>query len=329
MNSHRWFLSCVGALFGSFSAPHAAKSDSAIQSAPASAVVASYTSGQITQAELEHVIAQKLPVQRKKIAEAGGREDLLETIIRYDLLAQEAERRGYANHPSVVTAVRRVASERMFIDLFTVDPSKIDAAEVARIYETRVLDFSRPAMRRASVVQLATEAEAKMLLAVAKRGDRDGFARLARDHSTDPRTQRQGGELGYFDAVGKDRDQPAGVAPALLAAAWQLKVGEISQPIAHDGVYSLLMVTGEMAPMKPAREAIDAQIRSELADAQQKRAVDDLYAQLKAAAKPEVHPELLDDIVMPPAQSLDIPQGFDAAPPDPRQSPHTIKPDGF
>jgi parvulin-like peptidyl-prolyl isomerase len=184
-------------------------------------------------------------------------------------------------------------------------------------------------MRRASQIQVATEAEAKALLAKLKRGDREGFARLAREHSSDTRTQRQGGELGYFDAQGKVDGRASEIPAPIVAAAFKLKQAELSGPIAHDGVYSLVLVTGEMSALAPKRAAVEAQLRGELARAQQQRAVEALVAQLRAEAKPEVHPELLDRIVLPPAAALDFPQGFAAAPSDPRAPPRTVEPDGY
>jgi peptidyl-prolyl cis-trans isomerase C len=327
----RWLTVMTFALGLAAAAPSPrARSEGAEATASADEVVASYSAGKITRAELEHVIAQKLPQQRRQIAEPGGRELLLESIIRYDLLAEEAARRGYERHPVVVHAARRAASERMIAERFTADPKSVGADELARVYSERLPQFARPLMRRASHVQLGSEAEAKALRAQAKPGDREGFARLARDHSQDPRTKRQGGELGYFDAHGNvPGGKKSDVPPQLVAATFALKPGQVSPPIAHEGVFSLVMLTGEMPAIPPARAEIEAQLRAELAQAAQDRALEAWQDELRSQAKPEVHPELLDSIVLPPNAPLDIPQGFPAAPPDPRAPPILVEPDGI
>lgn len=323
-------LSGIAILAVALGVSHQARSESAVPSAPAGAVVASYRTGQITQSELEAVIAQKLPQERKKIAEPGGREALLQSILRYDLLAQEAERRGYASHPAVVQSVRRSASERMLAERLKVDPKDVAASELEQAYQARVHQFARPRMLRASQIQVATQAEAQALRSKTKPGDRAGFAKLAREYSSDARSQRQGGELGYFDAEGKlEGTRESGIPPAIVKAAFALKQGEVSPPIAHDAAFSLVMLTGEMAAVTPKRAAIEAKLREELAQAQRQRDLEALLAQLRAEAKPEIHPELLDQIVLPPITPLDYPQGFAAAPPDPRAPPRLVPPDEY
>src|ERR1700742_3319398 len=81
------------ALAGSLWRAGSVRSDNSQQAESASDVVASYNGGQITRAEMEAVIAKKLPEERAKLAKSGGREALLESIVRYDLLVLEARKR--------------------------------------------------------------------------------------------------------------------------------------------------------------------------------------------------------------------------------------------
>jgi peptidyl-prolyl cis-trans isomerase C len=295
-------------------------------------VLASFRTGQITLADYEQVLSRKLPLERVQIAKPGGREALLQSMIRYDLLAQEAERRGYGQRFEVEQAAQRTAIDHMLAERLRVDPSSIPADEVARVYAQREREFSRPLMRRATHIRLATEAEAKQLLIELRGANREGFARVARERNIDPRTRNQGGELGYFDKQGlTDSGRPTQVPQELVAATFKRKrVGEIaSAPIAHDGGFSLLMLTGEMPAMAKPRAEVDAELREQLAKQRELQALEALVQELHAQLKPEVHPELVDAVDVPPGEPLDIPEGFAAAPPDPRQPLIQIQPDKY
>ncbi|HKU39238.1 MAG TPA: peptidyl-prolyl cis-trans isomerase [Polyangiales bacterium] len=304
------------------------------ESAPAADgdVLAQWDGGRITRVDYEQVLAAKLPQERVQIAKPGGREKLLESLIRYDLLAAEAERRGYGNDYDVQQAARRTAIEHMLAERIRVDPAAIPAAEVEPLYAAQARNFGRPHMRRATHIQVASEAEAKQLIRELSRAEREQFARVARERNIDPHTKHQGGELGYFDVHGEtETGRPAQVPMEIVAKVFKLRrVGEVArEPVAHDGAFSVVMLTGEMEAVVKPRDEIEAELREQLAKRAEAKAVDALVEELRAAAKPEVHAELVDAIELPPGQPLDIPEGFAAAPPDPRQPPTIVPPDKY
>jgi parvulin-like peptidyl-prolyl isomerase len=306
--------------------PQLAKSEP--PSSPASdsgETLATFDAGRITRADYEQVLAQKLPNELEKISKSGGREALLETLIRYDLLAQEAERRGYGKRLEVKLAMERAASDRMIESLVRVDPAKVPAKEIDRAYTERSREFLRPEMRRATQIRVATEAEATALATQLKGADREQYSKVAREKNTDPRTRNQGGELGYFDHESKtDSGRPTGVPLELVDATFKLHhVGEISKPIAQDGSWSVLMFTGQMPPFTKTRAQAEPELRVKQSMQLTVRALDNFVAELKAKYAPEIHSELVDAVVLPPAEPLDMPEGFAAAPPDPR-APHIM-----
>lgn len=309
---------------------HARSEPSTAAPQPTEALATWDGGGLITRADLEQVVAQKLPHQRDLIAKSGGREALLESMIRYDLLAEEAARRGYAKRTEVETATERTAWERMLSSL-AVDPKAIPEAEVESAFAARLREFSRAEMRRATQIRVGTEAEAKALAATLRGADRERFSSAAREKNTDPRTQNQGGELGYFDREGKtDNGHDTGVPKQLIEAAFKLRrAGEISEPIAHDGAYSIVMLTGELKAITKTRADVEGELREKLAAEKSQRETEALISQLREKYALEVHPELLDAIQLPPITPTDIPEGFAAAPPDPRAPPVILEPDGI
>ena len=124
LNRLRWgataatvvFLSPISASSEPTAAPNAtgATPAAAADDSSAERAVATWKGGRITLADLEAVVALKLPQERITIAEPGGREQLLEDLVRFDLLVQEARERGYATRPSVIDASQNAAIEAMY-----------------------------------------------------------------------------------------------------------------------------------------------------------------------------------------------------------------------
>ena len=295
-------------------------------------VLATFDGGEITRADFERVAGQKSAGERARIAKPGGREALLESLIRYDILALEAERRGYGDRIEVRTAVQKSAGDRLLATRVEVDPASIPAEEVRRAYDERHQSFGRPHMRRATQIRVATEAEANQLIKELATSEREPFARVAREKNIDPRTRNQGGELGYFDRNGlTETGRPTEVAPTLVREVFGMRrVGEVSRrPIAHDGSFSVLMLTGEMSQVKKSFAELEPVLREQLAAQHAQRASDALLAELRDQYELEVHPELIDAIQLPKMEPRDMPEGFAAAPPDPRAPPIRIEPDGI
>jgi peptidyl-prolyl cis-trans isomerase C len=296
------------------------------------ATLSSFPGGRITVGDLEDVATNKLAAERRDLARPGQLAHLLDQLIRYDLLVLEAQRRGYSEHPLVIDAIKRATIDAMTRRDLALDETTIPAEEVSAFYEQHKAELSRPLLRRASHIELATETEARTLLAELTHADRPRFARLARERSLDTRTAHQGGELGYFDREGHASDPHVPATPrALVDAVYALKnVGDISQEPIHNGAtFSLVMFTGEMPAMTKSLAKVAPRIRDQLAQERASRALDALLKRLMTEHPSELHPELLDSIVLDPAQPPEIPEGFPAAPPDPRAPPRRVKPDGI
>jgi hypothetical protein len=281
-----------------------------------SPVVATFDGGRITAADMETAIAHKDSGTRARLAQPGGRKTFLDQLVRYDLLVLEAERRGYGYHPAVIEAGKRAAIERMIEHDLTVDPASISKTDVEQHFEANVEKYRRPHVRRASHIEVASEAEARALIGELRTASRERFARVAGERSHDERTRRQGGELGYFDREGRPGgNRRATAIPAELAqAAFALKrpTAISPRPIARaSGNFSVLMLTGEDRGLEPRLHDLEAQVRAEIAERRHAEAQQALVATLREQWKPEVHPERMDAIQLDPAP------------------PRVVEPDGF
>ena len=107
----------------------------------------------------------------------------------------------------------------------------------------------------------------------------EDFATVARDASADPSKPTSNVDLGYFS---QDR-----IMPELGAAAFKMKVGEVSAPVRTQFGYHILKVLdrkpAHTAPLDEAREAITEFLKQE----KRQKAEAELLAGLRAKAKIE------------------------------------------
>ena len=263
--------------------------------------IATFKGGQVTVGELEDAIARQSPLMRGRYSDAQNRKDLYEKTLRFALLAAEAQRRGYDKNDAVEQAVKQNAVQALMKADFDneANAASVSKEEIDKYYQEHIGEYVQPAMQRASHVLVATEADARALLAEAKKADLRAFRQLARDKSIDEATKMRGGDLRYFDQTGKARDQPDSIVPPqIVKAAFALKnVGDTApQPIKLPGGYSIVKLTGQRPALSRKLDEVDETIRARLWRERRQTAIESFVAKLRDTAKPELHAELMDAI---------------------------------
>ena len=76
-------------------------------------VAATYDGGEVTVGELEDAIANMSPLARADLVDSEARRALLARVLQFELLAKEAERRGYGAKPAVRDAVKQNSVHRL------------------------------------------------------------------------------------------------------------------------------------------------------------------------------------------------------------------------
>ncbi|HEX5658640.1 MAG TPA: peptidyl-prolyl cis-trans isomerase, partial [Polyangiales bacterium] len=168
----------------------------------------------------------------------------------------------------------------------------VPQADLQAYYDAHPAEFHRPAVRRASVIVLDTAAEAQDLLPAARKADARQFGELARQHSREPQSKVQGGDLGYFtrEAVA---GEPRPELPATVrAAAFGLnEIGDTSEPVAFDKQFAIVRLSGERPEREVALDGAAPSIRTRLWRERRQKALDALVSELRKRDKPEVHTE--------------------------------------
>lgn len=282
----------------------------------------------ITVGQVEDLLAQQAPTLRARYADRAQLKELVENMLRTELLAREAERRGYDDQPAVRYTMKESAAQaliRLEVEE-KLTPESIPADEVRAYYEAHPAEFHRPAMRRASQILLDDPAEATRLLPDAKRADARGFSELAKQHSKDAETRAQGGDLGYFARTPEPQD-PSKVGAPIREAAFRLaQVGDTTAtPITLGQQHVILRLTGERPERHVSLENASPSIRAKLWRERRQEALDGLYARLRARDKPQVFTDRIYAISFDDMEKR--PTGFAPDPrPSPPPSPHAAPP---
>jgi peptidyl-prolyl cis-trans isomerase C len=266
----------------------------------------------ITVGEVEDAVNAQSPILRARYRDGDKLEEFVRNMVRFELLAQEAERRGFDEHEAVVRTTKQNAVQQLIRREFDerITPESVSDEQIREYYESHPKEFRRPEMVRASHILVSTEQEAKALLEKLKDGDARTFRQLAREHSKDTETKHRGGDLRYFTKDGRppgSRDAP--VDEALVEAAFKLReVGDISQapvPVGED--FSILILTGRRAADAKSLEDATQSIRLRLWRQGRQEAVEQFVDGLRKKHKPEVHPDRMRPIQLDTAPGAAMP----------------------
>lgn len=248
----------------------------------------------ITVGELADRLASQSPYLQARFESPERRKELLDNLIRYELLVYEAKRRGYDDDPEVLRTRRNIMIQELIkgeVD-GPLEADPVSDEEVQAVYDANPTEFDRPAQRRASHIFVTDRKSAEKLLAEAKDRDRATFAQLARASSEDEATKANGGDLGFFTA---DDDQPS---PAVRKAAFSIgKVGQVYPELVEDGGgYHILLLTGERAELKRTYEQAKRAIRHKLTRERKDAAMKALNERLRQEVDVEIDYDALADV---------------------------------
>ena len=316
------------------SKPAAALSPEAV--ARRALVVATFEGGKITIAELEDAILSQNPFMQQRYLSSDAVRALFERSLRFELLAAEAERRGYGRGPAATLAMRQSAVQALikqdFDDKITTE--SIPAPDVKKYYAEHIDEFVRGEGRRVSLLLTPDAAAAQKLLPQAQAADLRAFHELVRGNSVDATSKQRGGDLHFFNAQGRSLDDDTGaVDVAIVQAAFALRaVGDTSPVVQVGERYAILRLTGIRPAQDETFERAEDRVRLRLWRERRQGAIDTFLDGLKQQHQVKVHPELVasvkldDGPPLPPSEGL--PSGFPhtSEPLPKKSSPHAADP---
>ena len=274
---------------------------SAADEARRAQTLATFEGGALTVGELEDAIERQSPMMRARYTDPNNLKELYDKTLRFAMLSVEAERRGFGKSDSVVQAVKQNAVQALMKADFDEEKEGLSVSkeDVKKYYDEHLDEYVQSALQRASILVVATEADAKALLEQAKAADLRAFRQLVREKSVDEKTKGRGGDVRYFDQAGKVRDEAGEtVPPAVARAAFALKnVGDTAPaPIKVPGGFAIVKLTGSRPALSRKYAEAEETIRVRLWRERRQKAIEDFVAKIKAEHSPEVHVELANAI---------------------------------
>jgi peptidyl-prolyl cis-trans isomerase C len=284
--------------------------------------VAKFSGQQLTDAELAQRFAEMNPYARARFQTVEQRRDYVDGVVRFELLAQEAVKRGLQNDPEVVEAARRVMVQQLLKKELDEGTGGVTDAQVAAWYEAHKSDYVKPAMTRLAHIAFSKEnrAKAEAVFAQAKALqplDAAGFGKLARENSEDPRTKELDGDMRFLS----DDELTAQYGAEVAAAAAKLvKVGDVAEALVETPkALHVLKLQGRQLALNLSVEQARPSIQQLLANESKQERFRALLERLKKDAKLEVNEAAIAAMVIDPKAPAVTPSapapGFIPAPP--------------
>jgi peptidyl-prolyl cis-trans isomerase C len=269
----------------------------------------------ITLGEFQERINRQSPYIRARYTSLEQKKEFLDSLIRFEVLAKEAYKRGLDKDPEVVRTMKQVMIQKLMRDEFD---AKITAESVAdpdmkAYYDANVAEYVKPEEVRVSAIIIKNRAQATRVAAEA-RGEagktNKGFRDLVNRYSQDEDSKLRGGDLRYFSAGdAATLDVPA---PVVKAAFALLNTGDVSPVIdAGNGTWYVLKQTGRRKSMTKSFEDAKPAIRNKLFRDKRMTAQKDFVDGLKTGAKIEINDANLAKVRIDLSQATDDGHGKD------------------
>jgi len=242
--------------------------------APKDPVVAIVNGQQIRLSELE-VAQQALPPQYRNMPLQSVFPGLLDRIIDTKLVVADG-RKNRINDDAAFKKRMAFVEDQVLQDFWLQREiaKRVTPEKIRQRYQERLKSMPAEEEVRARHILVATEDEAKSLIADLKKGG--AFDKLAKEKSTDKASGAEGGDLGWFKRTDMVKE--------FADAAFALKKGELTDtPVKTQFGYHVIKLEDRRQAPPPGFDELSDQIREELA----REAVTQILDQLRAGAKIE------------------------------------------
>jgi peptidyl-prolyl cis-trans isomerase C len=244
----------------------------------------------ITLGELQERINRQSPYIRARYTSLEQKKEFLDSLVRFEVLAKEAYKRGLDKDPEVVRTMKQVMIQKLMRDEFDakITAESITDPEMKAFYDGNLAEYVKPEEVRVSAIIVKNRAQADRVSNEA-RGEagktNKGFRDLVGRYSQDEDSKLRGGDLRYFDAATKDVP-----APVVKAAFALINVGDVSTSVdAGNGTWYVLKQTGRRKSTTKSFDDAKPAIRNKLFRDKRMAAQKDFVDGLKTAAKIEIN----------------------------------------
>jgi peptidyl-prolyl cis-trans isomerase C len=247
----------------------------------------------ITADEFKRRIDEQSPFLRARYGTLERKKELLEALVRNELLAQEAQREGLDKAPSVRDATKRAMIQELIKKQLDDKMSGADIAdtELKAFYDSHLDDYVKPERARVYHIFLPAkdakeraQAKAKALTllrdiqAREKRGEVNAFQAVAIKESKDPLSAPMGGDLRFLskDELAKSH------GPELATAAFDLKsAGDVVGPLETPAGIEIVKLQVKTVALNRSFDESKETIRGRMARERRSKQYDDFVKRLR------------------------------------------------
>lgn len=208
-----------------------------------------------------------------------GKQRLLDELVMQELLYSEAIDNGYDNEEEF-----KAGLEQMKINILKqyamrklLSSIKAEDKELEEYYEEHKDAFVDPAAVRASHILVDSKEKAEEIAEKIKNGL--DFAEAAKENSSCP-SKEVGGDLGEFTR--------GRMVPEFENAAFDMEVGEVSEPVQTQFGYHIIKVTDKKEEAKKSFDEVKEQVRAQVLAVKQNKAYLEKAEELKGKYEVEI-----------------------------------------
>lgn len=263
--------------------------------------------------EFKARLDEQSPFIRSRYATLERKKEFLDNLVRFEVLAKEAERQGLDKDPDVQLTLRKVMVQKLVQKSFGDQEAagKLPDSETREYYEKHKDEYVKPVRLRvyqilvkapASGPERAKKQEAaRKLLAQVRAEEKKNqlaFVGLARDRSEDESTKALGGDLNFRSRDELEKSHGKAAADAVFA----LKDGETSGLVESPQGFHVFKVAGRQEAVDRPYDSVKVQISQKLYRERKTKEFDEFVKKLRDEAAVKVIDAELEKVVVAGAQ---------------------------
>ncbi len=266
--------------------------------------LASIGDTKITVETFKERLMRQSPFLRARYNTTERKKQFLDNMVRFELLAREAERRGLQDDPDVQETMKKVMVQKLIRQLNDDGQAPVAEEMLKSFYDAHLADYVKPErVRLAHILAQNNDPQSKgdakkrikdINAELSKRsGEATAFQMIAREKSDDASTRSVGGDLGYHT-----REELAGLwGQALADAAFGLeKVGDTSTVVTSEKGLHLLKLTGKQKALDRTFDQVRMQIEGRVRREQRTTLFDDFVDGLRTKEGVTIDEALLETV---------------------------------
>lgn len=261
----------------------------------------------ITTEDFKARLEEQSPFVRARYTTLEKKKEFLDNLVRFEILAREAEKQGLRDDPEVQQTLKKIMVQKLVQRSFqTPEATKpIPDADVEKYFEEHKAEYFRPKRVRAALVaftaaqgtperakKAAAARKALAELKVEEKKNPAAFTKIVADFSEDAATKATAGDLNFKT----QEDLEKAYSKELAAAIFGLNQGETSGVIeTPQGLY-IARITAVQPEVNRTLDQVKPQISARLTREARSKEFDALVSKLKDAAKITVDDKALESV---------------------------------